>query len=64
MPRARASRATRAVIVADSTKFGRRSFSSVGGVDVLDTIITDDGLSEEWRAALEARGYRLLIAEA
>lgn len=59
-----ASRATRAVIVADSTKFGRRSFSSVGGVDVLDTIITDDGLSEEWRSALEARGYRLLIAEA
>lgn len=57
-----ASRARRAVVVADSSKVGRRAFATMGGVDLFPTIITDDGITAEQRTALVEHGYELIVA--
>jgi len=55
--------ASHVCLVADSTKIGRTSFSSLGGgVEVIQTLITDDGVRDEDRKAFEARGIRVLTA--
>lgn len=55
--------ASHVCLVADSTKIGRTSFSSLGGgVEVIHTLITDDGIRDEDRKAFEARGIRVLTA--
>lgn len=46
-----ARRATRAVVVADSSKIGRTAFATLGGPTILSTLITDDGITAEQRAA-------------
>lgn len=58
-----AERATRAVIVADSQKIGRRAFASVAPIDSFDMLITDAGASTETIAAFEKRGIDVRIAE-
>lgn len=58
-----AERATRAVIVADSQKIGRRAFASVAPIDTFDMLITDAGASTETIAAFEKRGIDVRIAE-
>ncbi|WP_209324270.1 DeoR/GlpR family DNA-binding transcription regulator [Brevibacterium renqingii] len=57
-----AERAERAIVVADSSKYGRRSFASVGGADVFHTIITDDHLSDSGRDELIAAGFEVELA--
>ncbi|MCM1011052.1 MULTISPECIES: DeoR/GlpR family DNA-binding transcription regulator [unclassified Brevibacterium] len=57
-----AQRAQRAVVVADSSKYGRRSFASVGGADVFASIITDDGLGAEAVTELTAAGFDVDLA--
>jgi DeoR/GlpR family transcriptional regulator of sugar metabolism len=54
--------ASEVYLLADSTKFGKVSFASLGPVELVKTIITDDGIRAEDRAALEARGVRVIIA--
>jgi len=49
------------VVVADSAKFRRRSLSVIGRVDVAHKVITDAGVSEETRTALQARGVEVII---
>lgn len=56
-----ARRATRAVIVADSSKIGRRAFATLDGAN-LSTFITDDGITDEQRGAFEARGIDVIVA--
>jgi len=51
------------VLVADSTKFGNLSVNHFAELDEIDTIITDDGLSEEYRKILVDRGVELIIAD-
>lgn len=60
--RAMASRAVRPIVVADATKFGKRSFSSVGGTDVMRTIVTNDSLSPTIAQDLRDKGYTVVIA--
>jgi DeoR/GlpR family transcriptional regulator of sugar metabolism len=49
-------------LVADSSKVGTRSFSSLGGVDLIHTLITDDGISDaDHRRFLDA-GIEVIIA--
>lgn len=57
-----ASRARRAMVLADSSKFGRQPFFTLGGPAIIDTIVTDDNLNPSRRAELNEAGYRLLIA--
>lgn len=49
-------------LVADSSKIGKRSFCVLGGIDKLDLIITDDGISNADRKAIEAAGVEVVVA--
>ena len=51
------------VLVADSTKFGHLSHNHFGDLDVVDKIITDKGLSDEYRKKFVDRGIELIIAD-
>lgn len=60
--RAMIKAASRVYLLADSTKIGRTSFSSLGQVELIHTLITDAGISEADRAEFEARGIDVVIA--
>jgi DeoR family transcriptional regulator, deoxyribose operon repressor len=51
------------VLVTDSTKFGKISVTHFAGLDEIDTIITDDGIPEEYREVLVERSIQLIIAD-
>jgi DeoR family fructose operon transcriptional repressor len=55
---------TEVILLTDSSKFGRVSYSVVAPVDVLDRIITDSSIKPADQAALESRGIDLIVAEA
>lgn len=57
-----ASRASTAVIVADSSKLGKRAFATIGGGDLFATIITDVRATGEQRDWMIACGYEVVIA--
>ena len=61
--RAMVKAASHVYLLADSTKIGRVSFSSLGGVELVHTLITDSGISAEDRKAFERRGVEVLVAE-
>ena len=56
----RAARET--VLVADSSKFGRRSLSRIVPLSEVQRIVTDRGLSESTRAGLRESGVELILA--
>lgn len=51
------------VVLADSTKFGKRGFSRICNLDQIQHIITDDGVSPETVRKLEERGVRVTIGK-
>ncbi len=51
--------AARRVLVADSTKFGRRAVAAVCAVDAFDTIVTDEGIDARAAAAYGERLVRV-----
>ena len=53
--------AGRVVVVADSSKFGRKSLTLVSGLDAIDVFVSDDGLTESWRKAIAAAGAELVV---
>lgn len=53
--------ADRAVLLADSSKFGRRALATVVGVEAFDLIVTDDGLPVQERSPF---GDRLVCVPA
>jgi DeoR family transcriptional regulator of aga operon len=55
----RVSRET--TIVADSTKFSRRSLSLIAKVDAIHRVITDDGVARETVSALRARSVDVMV---
>ena len=60
--RAMIAAASHVYLVADSTKIGRTSFSSLGAIEIVHTLITDQAIRDEDRRAFEARGIRVLTA--
>ncbi|MPY88202.1 MAG: DeoR family transcriptional regulator [Luteitalea sp.] len=48
-------------IVADSSKFSRRSLSLIAGIDSIQRVITDDGVGPETVAALRARNVEVIV---
>ncbi|HEY3857893.1 MAG TPA: DeoR/GlpR family DNA-binding transcription regulator [Verrucomicrobiae bacterium] len=54
--------ATRVIFCFDSSKFGRRSLSTLCGLDSLQTIVTDSGAPKELVAQLRERGLEIVIA--
>jgi DeoR/GlpR family transcriptional regulator of sugar metabolism len=49
-------------LVADSTKVGLSSFTRLGDLDLIQTFITDDGISDADAKRFEDRGVELIIA--
>ncbi|MBO9587437.1 DeoR/GlpR family DNA-binding transcription regulator [Devosia sp.] len=60
--RAMVKAASHVYLLADSTKIGRVSFSALGGVELVHTLITDDGIADEDRAQFEKRGVEVIVA--
>ena len=46
----------------DSSKFERRAFAMIRTPDQIDTIITDEGISEKAAKILESAGVKIVIA--
>ena len=53
--------AEKSIIVCSSKNIGRTTFHSVCPVSAVDVIITDDGISEEQKEALESCGVEVLV---
>ncbi len=49
-------------LVADSTKIGRASFTRLGALDMVQSFITDAGISDADAQAFERRGIAVLVA--
>jgi DeoR/GlpR family transcriptional regulator of sugar metabolism len=54
--------AGRVVVVADSSKFGRKSLTLVAPLAEIDAFVSDDGLTDDWKARISAAGSELIIA--
>ncbi len=54
--------ADQTIVVADSSKFGKSSLAKLCELNQVETVVTDDGLSETWRECLRAAGVQLLVA--
>jgi DeoR/GlpR family transcriptional regulator of sugar metabolism len=49
-------------LVADSTKIGKVSLASLGGLDLIQTFITDEAITDEDRRRFEDMGVKVIIA--
>lgn len=49
------------IVLADSTKFGKRGFGRICGIDEVDHIITDGGVSSHTVTILEKRGVKVTV---
>lgn len=61
--RAMIESATEIYLVADSTKIGKTSFASLGGIELIHYFITDSEISADDRTEFQERGIRVIIAE-
>lgn len=55
--------ASKTIILADSTKFGRQGFGRICKLEEVDTIITDSGISEAFAEIIRESGVDLKIAD-
>ncbi len=53
--------AGRVIVVADSSKFGRKSLTLVSGLDAIDVFVSDDALADAWKKTIAAAGAELAI---
>lgn len=51
----------RTIILADSSKFGKRGFGKICNLDQIDVIITDSGISDTMAKSIEEIGIELII---
>ena len=49
-------------LVADSTKIGKASFASLGGLDLINYFITDSGIEDRDKELFEEKGVKVIIA--
>ncbi len=54
--------AEKVILVMDSSKMGHYMLASVGPLEAIDILVTDDGLTAEDRTAIEARGVQVIVA--
>ncbi|MFB7512581.1 DeoR/GlpR family DNA-binding transcription regulator [Streptomyces sp. NPDC056144] len=55
-----AERSSRVVVVTDSSKLGRRAFARICGLDRVDLVVTDTGISAEAMEQLHEAGVKVL----
>jgi DeoR family fructose operon transcriptional repressor len=51
-------------VVTDSSKFGRSNLAHLAPLNSMDRLITDDGLTDEWRQRLEGAGVEIIVVGA
>jgi len=56
-------RARRIVVLTDASKFGRVSLHRIARLDQVHTIITDDGISDEYREGVQRLGIEVIVTE-
>ena len=54
--------AQKTIVLADSSKFGRRGFAKIADIDAVDLIITDAGVSPKVVKKVEDLGIELIVA--
>jgi DeoR/GlpR family transcriptional regulator of sugar metabolism len=60
--RAMVAASSKVYLLADSSKIGRTSLSSLGPLSLIHTLITDSGIQNADRKAFEAEGIEVIIA--
>ena len=60
--RAMMQAAQKTIVLADSSKFGRRGFAKISGMEDIDTIITDAKIPHAVAKRIEEKGIDLIIA--
>jgi DeoR family fructose operon transcriptional repressor len=50
------------VLLADSGKFGQQALSKLADLSEIDTVVTDQAISDDHRKAIESAGCHLIIA--
>jgi DeoR/GlpR family transcriptional regulator of sugar metabolism len=55
--------AGKVIVVADSSKFGRKSLTLVSGLEAIDVVVSDSELSQEWQQTILDAGPRLILAD-
>ncbi len=53
--------AQKIIVLADATKFGRRGFGKICGLDKVDVIITDLNVSEKLTAKIREKGVEVVV---
>jgi DeoR family transcriptional regulator of aga operon len=53
--------AQRTIVLADSSKFGKRGFGRICGIEEVDTVITDKGISEHMFHSLQGMGVEVVV---
>ena len=53
--------AQKTIVLADSTKFGKRGFGRICGLDDVDQIITDDGITRHMKETLQGMGITVTV---
>ena len=53
--------ATKTIVLADSSKFGRRGFSKICNMSDIEWVITDSGISPKMLEAIEEQGVKVTI---
>lgn len=56
-------KASRVIVLADHSKFGRLAHMKIGNLDIADQIITSEGLDEQCRKNIEELGIKVVIAK-
>lgn len=62
--RAMIASATKTVVLADSSKFGRRGFSRICGLGDIDHVITDSGTPPKMLEAMREQGIKVTVVPA
>lgn len=56
-------RAERTILLVDNNKFGKNASAVIGPLEIVDTIITDNGILPQYANEITARGIKLIIAK-
>jgi DeoR/GlpR family transcriptional regulator of sugar metabolism len=56
------AQAQEVVLLVDSSKFGQQALARLCQLDEIDTVVTDSGISEEHRRAIEEAGCQVIVA--
>lgn len=54
--------ASKTIVLCDSSKFGKRGFGRICGVEAIDIVITDSGIPAATVRSLEEQGVRVIVA--